>query len=123
MKSLRNGLLVAAGCCSVLAGRAAEAQSRGEKPSELDLLDQYVGEWTSEVTSQPAVWTPREIKYRTSNHAEFVLNGWFLQHIELNQVVDDPDQVGKSIWFTTYDRGAGKFVTWFFQSSGLMGRS
>lgn len=109
--------------CSLLYGMEVAAQVGQEKPSELELLGQYTGDWTSDVTSKPAVWTPREVRYRTENHAEFVLDGWFLQHIERNRIVDDPERVGKSIWFSTYDRRLEKFVTWYFQSSGLMGRS
>ena len=52
-----------------------------------------------------------------------VLDGWFLQHIEVNHVVDDPKKVTKAIWFSTYDSEAKEYVTWFFQSSGLMGKS
>ena len=86
-------------------------------------LGQYVGDWTSEVTSKPAVWTPEDKKFRTSNHAEFVLDGRFLQHIEVNHVVGDPEKVTKAVWFETFDPQAEGFVMWFFQSSGVMGKS
>ena len=46
------------------------AQQPREKPKGLEVLGQYVGDWTSDVTSNPAVWTPEEKKFRTSNHAE-----------------------------------------------------
>jgi len=108
---------------SGLLSSSAAAQKPPEKPKELDILGQYVGHWTSEVTSKPAVWTPNEVKYRTSNYAEFVLDGRFLQHIEVNHVVGDPKKVTKALMVSTYDSQAGKYVTWFFQSSGMMGKS
>jgi hypothetical protein len=97
---------------------SAVAQQPREKPKELDALGQYVGNWTSEVTSRPAVWTPKEVKYRTSNHAEFVLNGWFMKHIEVNHIVGEPEKVTKAIWLQSFDAATSKYVTWFFQSSG-----
>jgi hypothetical protein len=75
------------------------------------------------VTSKPAVWTPEAIRYQTANHAEFVLDGWFLQHVEVNHVVGDPGKVTKALMISTFDPEARKYVTWFFQSSGIMNRS
>jgi hypothetical protein len=109
--------------CLLVISTSAVAQQPREKPKELETLGQYVGDWTSDVTSKPAVWTPQEVKYRTSNHAEFVLGGWFLKHIEVNHVVSEPDKVTKAIWFQTFDATSRKYVTWFFQSSGLMNQS
>src|SRR5262245_20547632 len=94
------------------------AQQSLERPKELDVLRQYVGDWATEVTSKPAEWTPQEIKYRCLNHAEFVPNGWFVQHIEVNHIVGDPDKISKAIWFQTFDKASSKYITWFFQSSG-----
>lgn len=99
------------------------AQQPREKPKELDAVGQYVGDWTTDVTSKPAEWTPQEVKYHCSNHAGLILNGWFLQHIEVNHIVGEPNQVGKSVWFQTFDATSKKYVTWWFQSSGLMGQS
>jgi len=93
---------------------------RLEKPTELEALAQYVGDWTSDVTSKQAVWTPKEVKYRTSNHAEFVLTGRYLQHIEVNHIVGEPEKVTKAIWFQTFDAASSKYVTWFFQSTGII---
>jgi uncharacterized protein (TIGR03067 family) len=90
--------------------------------AELKVLGQYVGDWTSEVTSKPTVFTPKEIKYRTSNHAEFVLDGRFLNHIEINQPVGNPKKVTKALVISTYDSQSRKYITWFFQSSGLVGK-
>lgn len=109
------GVLV--GCGSLF------AQQPREKPRELETLGQYVGDWTTDVTSKRAEWTPHEIKYRCLNHNEFVLDGRFLQHQEVNHVIGEPDQVTKAIWFQTFDAASKKYVTWFFQSSGITGRS
>jgi hypothetical protein len=40
------------------------AEQPPEEPKELEPLGQYVGNWTSEVTSRPAVWTPKEVRLR-----------------------------------------------------------
>ena len=101
----------------------AFSQQPREKPKELDALRQYVGDWNTEVTSKRAEWTPQEIKYRCKNHAELILDGWFLQNREVNHVVGEPDQMTKAIWFQTFDMNSKKYVTWSFQSSGLIARS
>ena len=108
--------------CLLILSVTALAQQPREKPKELDVLGQYVGDWTSDVTSKPAVWTPEEKQFRTSNHAEFVLDGWFLQHIEVNHVVGDPEKVTKALMISTYDSPSVEYVTWFFQSSGVIGK-
>jgi hypothetical protein len=51
-------LTVVSGCLLILSGTAF-AQQPSEKPKELEVLGHYEGDWTSEVTSKPAVWTPR----------------------------------------------------------------
>ena len=71
---MRAHHLIAAALIGVSIASAARAQNTGEKPAELDVLDRYVGDWTSDVTSNSAVWTPDEIRLVTSNHAEFVLD-------------------------------------------------
>jgi hypothetical protein len=109
--------------CSLGLSSPASAQQPREKPQELEVLRNYVGDWKSDVTSKPAVWTPEEVTYETSNHAEFVLDGWFLLHIELNHVVGDPDKLTKALMISTFDPQAGQYVTWFFQSSGIMNMS
>lgn len=96
----------------------AFAQQPREKPQELEALRQYVGDWTTDVTSKPAEWTLRETKYRCSNHAEFVPNGWFLQHIEVNHIVGEPSKITKSLFVWTFDAASRKYVGWSFQSTG-----
>lgn len=115
-------LVLSAAVACLAFSTSASAQPPKEKPKELAALGPIVGDWTSEVTSKPAAWTPEEKKFQTSNHAEFVLDGWFLQHIEVNHVVGEPDKVTKAIWFSTFDPEAKEYVTWFFQSTGIMGR-
>ena len=108
---------------SVSLTHLAFSQQPRENPKELEILGQYVGDWTSDVTSKPAVWTPEEKKFRTFNHAEFVLDGRFLQHIEVNHVVGDPEKVTKALWFQTFDPREEAFVMWFFQSTGVIGKA
>lgn len=117
---MRTMILVAS---LVFACEAAWAQPPNEKPRELVRIGRYVGDWSTDVTSKPAEWTPREIKYRCANHAEMIFDGWFLQHLEVNQIVGAPEQVTKAIWFQTFDKTSKKYVTWWFQSSGMMGQS
>ncbi len=109
-------------CVALLCGNAP-AQQKREKPKELETLGQNVGYWTTDVTGRPAVWTPQEIKLRCSSHAEFVLDGWFVKHIEVNHIVDEPEKVGKSIWFQAFDTASAKYVTWAFQSTGNIAHS
>ena len=87
MKSLTIAFLVALSC------GIASAQAPREKPKELEQLKQYVGHWTTDVTSKQAEWTSQELEFRCSNHAEFAPNGWFLQHREVNHIVGEPDKI------------------------------
>ncbi len=116
-------LLTTIVCLVALICGNASGQTPREKPKELEAIGRYVGDWATDVTSKPAEWTPHEIKYRCANHAEMILDGWFLQHIEVNHIVGEPDQITKAIWFQTFDATSKKYVTWWFQSSGLMGQS
>lgn len=93
------------------------------EPKELDILGKYVGHWTSDVTNKPAVWDEKGTKFRTINQAEWILDGRFLQHIEVNHIVGDPEKVTKSLFLWTYDPTAKKYVNWAFQSTGNGGPS
>lgn len=98
---------------------SVSAQQSPTKPKELDVLNQYVGHWTSDVTNKPAVWDQNGTKFRTINQAELILDGWFLQHIEVNHIVGDPDKVTKSLFLWSYDPKSAKYVAWSFQSTGI----
>lgn len=107
----------------LLCFQSGRAQQLHEKPKELETLGRYVGDWNTEVISRQAEWTPYELKYRCKNHAEMILDGWFLQTIEVNHVVGEPNQVAKSVWFTTVDAVSHtpkSLLRWTFQSSGLV---
>ena len=119
MKSLTAvaALLGLVWCASV------SAQQAPAKPMELDILGQYIGHWTSDVTNKPAVWDQKGTKFRTINQAELILDGRFLQHIEVNHIVGDPDKVTKSLFLWTYDPTSAKFVAWAFQSTGNVASS
>ena len=102
---------------SAMVSPSSFGQQSRERPKELEILGQYVGDWTTDVTSKPAVWTPKGRKFRTSSHAEFVLDGWCLQHIEVNQEGDNSNKVGKSLMLWTIDPKSKKYVQWLFQSN------
>lgn len=108
---------------SIILSSVSHGQQPRSKPREIELLSRYVGNWTSDVTSKPAGWTPAEERFRTSNHAEFVLDGWFLKQIEVSHVADDPRKVTKALWFQAIDPRAERFVMWFFQSTGVIGKA
>lgn len=55
-------------------------------------------------------------------HAEFVPNGWFLRHIQVNHIVGEPDKITKSLFVWTFDASSKKYVGWSFQSSGNMSK-
>ncbi len=97
----------------------ASAQQPRQAPNEIEALGQYVGDWTSDVTSRPAVWTPQQRTFKTWNHAEFVLNGWFLRHIEISRHTGT-GKVGKSLFVWTFDPKSKKYVGWSFQSTGTI---
>jgi hypothetical protein len=118
-----KGLTAALTLCGFTLCASAVAQQAPTKPKELEILGQYVGHWTSDVTSKPAEWDQKGTKYGTINQAELILDGWFLQHIEVNHVVGDPDKVTKSLFLWTYDPKLEKFVAWAFQSDGNVASS
>lgn len=102
---------------------SVSAQQPPAKPKELDILSEYVGNWTSDVTNKPAVWDQKGTKFDTLNEAEWILDGWFLQNIEVNHVVGDPEKVTKSLFLWTYDPRFEKYVAWAFQSTGNVAAS
>lgn len=85
-----------------------------------DPLKQLVGDWKLDVTSKKAPWTPKEIRYDVTDHAEFILDGKFLQHIEVNRLQDGSGQIAKSLYLRNYDETTKKYVSWGFQSNGNM---
>jgi hypothetical protein len=95
----------------------ASAQQPPTKPKELDNLSQYVGNWTSDVTNR-LLGNQNGTKLRTVNQAELILDGWFLQNIDVNRVVDNPEQVSKSLSLWTYDARSEKYITWVFHNTG-----
>jgi hypothetical protein len=109
--------------CGLVLCSSVFAEDPPTKPKELDTLGQYVGHWTSDVTSKPDVWDQNGTKFRTVNQAELILDGWFLQHIEVNHVIGDPDKVTKSLFLWTYDPKSEQFVAWAFQSNGNVATS
>lgn len=119
---MKNPTLAATLSCLVLCA-AALAQTAPTKPKELDKLGQYLGNWTSDVTNKPAVWDQNGTKFSTVNQIEFILNGWFLQHIEVNHIVGEPEKVTKSLILWTWDPKSAKYVAWAFQSTGNMASS
>ncbi|MEY4567298.1 MAG: hypothetical protein RLY14_2268 [Planctomycetota bacterium] len=102
---------------------AASAQNPPTKPPELVVLEQYVGNWVTDVTNKPAVWDRHGTLYRTTNQAEMILDGWFLHHIEVTQVVGAPGKESKSLFLWTFDQDKKHFVAWPFQSTGNTGPS
>ena len=85
--------------CTFVLCASVSAQQPREKPKELDILGQYVGDWMTDVTIKPAIWN-----FRTSSHAELVLDGWVLQHIDVShEVLHNPKMVRKSLFLLTYD--------------------
>lgn len=115
--------IVAITLCGVLLSASVFAQEATTKPKEIDILGQYLGNWTSEVTNKPAVWDQKGTKYTTFNHAEMILDGWFLQHIEVSHIAGEPDKVTKSLFLWTFDPNTKKYVGWPFQSTGITGSS
>jgi hypothetical protein len=111
--------LITIAFCGLATCGISSAQQPREKPEEIEALGQYVGDWTSDVTSRPADWTPKETRFRTQNHAEFVLDGWFLRHIEISRQIGT-DKVGKSLFVWTFDPKSKRYVGWSFQSTGII---
>lgn len=99
------------------------AQQPSDKPKELEALHEYVGNWASDVTNKPAIWDRNGTQFKTANHAEMILDGWFLLNIEVNHIVGEPDKVTKSLFIWTFDPITRKYVAWPFQSTGNTGPS
>src|SRR6516162_5329544 len=114
MKSLPAAVALAGFvyCASV------SAQELLPKPRELEILGQYVGPWASDVTSKSAVWNQKGTRFHAASQSEMILDGWFLQHIEVNNVGSDPDSATKSLFLWTYDPKAEKYLAWAFRSNG-----
>jgi hypothetical protein len=96
----------------------AFAQDLPPKPPELETLGQYVGHWTSDVTSKPTVSAQKGKKFDAVSHAEMILDGWFLQQVDVKHVVGAPEQMTKSLSQWTWDARSEKFLVWMFESDG-----
>jgi hypothetical protein len=95
----------------------APAQDSSPKPRELDVLGQYVGQWTSEVVSKPAAWDENGTKFHAVSQAEMILGRWFLEYIDLKHVIVDPNQATKSLFLWTYDTEAKNYLLCVFRVS------
>ncbi len=108
-----------AGLLSVLPHGAA--QEPPAKPPELKVLERWVGTWTSEVTSKPALWDREGSQWKGGSTERLALNGRFL-----HTTVKSKSKQGTSefIGLRTYDQERKTFRTWSFwvtdKSSGTV---
>lgn len=91
----------------------ALGDERPPKPPELKVLERFVGTWDCETVMKPAVWTPKEVREKTVEVNELVMDGWYLQG-------SSRTQGGKfqAHLMNTYDPDQKKFRTWKFTPGG-----
>lgn len=103
-------ILLSAVCCLSQQTLAAELPI----PPELKVLERFVGTWDCEVVTESAIWTPKEVREKSVEVNEMVLDGWFLQGCSKTL-----DGKTNAILMNTYDPAQKKYRFWRF----LAGRS
>jgi hypothetical protein len=83
------------------------------KPSELKVLEKFVGTWDCEVVIHPAIWTPKEGRETSVEVNELALDGWFLQGCSKTR-----DGKINAILMNTYDPAEQKYRIWRFVPGG-----
>lgn len=90
------------------------------KPTELRTLDDFVGYWASDVKSAATKSNgDKEQSYSGKGQASWVLDGWFLENIEISTDTAT-NAVTKSLYIRTFDTDKRKYVTWAFHSNGKL---
>lgn len=103
------GLWIFAGL-TVAVTRGDEGPS---KPPELKVLERFVGTWDCDAVMKPAVWTPEEVREKSVEVNELVLDGWFLHGSSKTQ-----DGKTRATLMNTYDPVQKKFRVWRFAPGG-----
>lgn len=83
------------------------------KPPELKVLERFVGTWDGDVVMKPAVWTPKEVREKTVEVNELVMDGWFLQGSSKTR-----DGKTHAILMNTFDPVQKTFRIWRFVPGG-----
>ena len=103
------GLWIFAGLTVVV----ALGDEGSSKPPELKVLERFVGTWDCDAAMKPAVWTPKELREKTVEVNELVMDGWFLKGSSKTQ-----DGKTTAILMNTFDPVQKKFRIWRFAPGG-----
>lgn len=109
VKRLGPNVLLFAICCVGQSTSAADPP----KPTELKVLEKFVGTWDCEVVVRPAVWTPKEVRETSVEVNEMALDGWFLQGSSKTR-----DGKTTAILMNTYDPVHKRYRIWRFRPGG-----
>lgn len=107
-------IVVVIGLCAVVGAAVALGGEGPPKPSELKVLDRFVGTWDGESVSKPAVWTPKEVRGKFVEVRKLVLDGWFVEARGRSA-----DGKPGTIWMMTYDSARKEYRIWLFHVGGF----
>ena len=105
---------IVVGLWIALTAAAALGEEGPSKPQELKVLEKFVGTWDCDVVVKSAVWTPKEVRDKTVEVNEMVLDGWFLQGTSKTR-----DGKVNALLMNSYDPIRKRFRVWRFTPGGL----
>ena len=86
-----------------------ESKERSSKPPELKVLGKLVGTWTDEGVNKVAVWTPEEVRFKTTSSMNWILDGKCVWQAK-------PD----AIFIYTFSEDERAYKFWHFNASGYV---
>jgi hypothetical protein len=86
------------------------------KPPELKVLNRFLGNWDTDVTSKKAEWNPKEFQSKGTSSFEWVLDGHFMKNVSKAVAPEKAE----SFQLITYNPAAKKYFMWFFDSTGAV---
>ncbi len=90
----------------------SRSEVAADRPSELEVLDAFVGTWDAVTVARVAEWTPEETRMTSVLTRQWVLNKRFL--IDNSEHADGQE----SLALFGYDPQAREYRSWWFNSEG-----
>jgi hypothetical protein len=100
-----------------LAAWSMTKKSDAPRSPELTVLERLVGTWDVTAVSQPAEWTPQEVRTTSVVTRSWILDGSFVMDSSMH------DDETESLALFTYDPQENTYRSWWFSSEGYTVKS
>ena len=111
-------LSAAIGFWMAMLGAWAFGDEGPAKPPEMEVFGRFIGTWDCEVISKLAVWTPKEVREKTMEVNEWVMDGWFMHGTGKSAKGEI-----RTVVMNTYDPAAKLYRFWQFLLGGRCSES